>query len=79
MKLRMALLGLAMAATCGSAAAESAVDGVWEGAWYRGMTSGKLRLELRGSEGTVQFTGLDTFGTASPTASLAARRAAATY
>ncbi len=38
------------------------VDGVWEGVWYRGMTSGKLRLELIEGSGTIQFVGLNSFG-----------------
>lgn len=38
--------------------------GVWEGPWYRGMTSGKVRLQIGGDGGTIQFTNLDKFGPA---------------
>ena len=37
--------------------------GVWEGPWYRGMTSGKVKIDLGQSSGTIQFTNLDGFGT----------------
>jgi hypothetical protein len=40
----------------------SSIDGVWEGPWYRGMTSGKVRIDLNANSGTIQFTNLDNFG-----------------
>jgi hypothetical protein len=45
-------------------AQQSSLDGVWEGVWYRGMTSGTLRLELTEGSGRIQFVGLDSFGAA---------------
>jgi hypothetical protein len=39
-----------------------AVDGTWEGPWYRGMTSGKARLQIKDGGGTIQLAGLDNFG-----------------
>ena len=39
------------------------MTGVWEGPWYRGMTSGKVKMDLRQTSGTIQFTNLDGFGT----------------
>ena len=44
-------------------AQEDAAVGVWEGPWYRGMTSGKVKMDLRQTSGTIQFTNLDGFGT----------------
>ena len=43
-------------------AQEDAAVGVWEGPWYRGMTSGKVKIDLREKPGTIQFTNLDNFG-----------------
>ena len=43
-------------------AQEDAVAGMWEGPWYRGMTSGKVKIDLREKPGTIQFTNLDNFG-----------------
>lgn len=41
------------------------LGGTWEGAWYRGMTSGTMVLEVTSAgEGTVQFVNLDNFGEA---------------
>ena len=39
------------------------MDGVWEGPWYRGMTSGKVKIDLRQTTRTITFTNLDGFGT----------------
>ena len=39
------------------------MDGVWEGPWYRGMTSGKVKIDLRQTSRTIAFTNLDGFGT----------------
>jgi hypothetical protein len=44
-------------------AQEPALTGIWEGPWYRGMTSGKVKIDLREQPGTIQFTNLDNFGT----------------
>ena len=52
------------AATVSHALAQDAgVAGVWEGPWYRGMTSGRVKIDLREQPGTIQFTNLDNFGT----------------
>jgi hypothetical protein len=53
-----------MAAHCLAAnpSTDGVSDGVWEGVWYRGMTSGRLRLELTQGNGTIQLFGLDSFG-----------------
>ena len=45
------------------ARAQDAEAGQWEGPWYRGMTSGKVKIDLRTKPGTIQFTNLDNFGT----------------
>jgi len=45
------------------ARAQDADAGQWEGPWYRGMTSGKVKIDLRTKPGTIQFTNLDNFGT----------------
>lgn len=62
----MMLLVSFTAASClaANASQDGIPDGVWEGVWYRGMTSGKLRLELAQGSGTIQFFGLDAFGAA---------------
>jgi hypothetical protein len=40
-----------------------ALAGTWEGAWYRGMTSGQLTLEIRpDGSGSIEFTNLEMFG-----------------
>lgn len=58
------LAGLLLAAATSShaLAEEDAVAGMWEGPWYRGMTSGKVKIDLREKPGTIQFTNLDNFG-----------------
>ena len=38
------------------------IAGNWEGVWYRGMTSGRVNIVVRGSEGNIQFTNLENFG-----------------
>src|SRR5450432_335660 len=40
----------------------AAVAGLWEGPWYRGMTSGKVQLQVEGGGGAIRFTNLDKFG-----------------
>ena len=53
---------LAISAPLCASGQEAAVSGVWEGPWYRGMTSGKVKIDLREQPGTIQFTNLDNFG-----------------
>jgi hypothetical protein len=48
----------------GAAEGSGAVAGLWEGPWYRGMTSGKVQLQVEGGGGTIRFTNLDKFGDA---------------
>src|SRR4051794_40459383 len=40
----------------------ASMRGTWEGPWYRGMTSGKARLQITGDGGTIRLTNLDNFG-----------------
>jgi len=56
----------AWAEEAAQAAAEvaSTVAGIWEGPWYRGMTSGRVKLQIDGDGGTIQFSNLDKFGSA---------------
>lgn len=64
------LLGLALGSlVLGTQAQQSSSEtagaaGVWEGPWYRGMTSGKVKIQVEGAGGTIQFTNLDHFGDA---------------
>jgi hypothetical protein len=64
------LLGLALIALGAAlpvpATAEGvdAVTGLWDGPWYRGMTSGKVKVKIEGAGGTIQFTNLDNYGDA---------------
>lgn len=55
-----------MGATAVSADQNDPMDGLagtWQGAWYRGMTSGQMTLEVMADgSGTVAFTNLETFG-----------------
>jgi hypothetical protein len=68
MKNSLACLIVAGSLALGSIAASAeqtdthAIDGVWEGPWYRGMTSGKAKLEIKEGEGTIQLVALDNFG-----------------
>ena len=58
------LAGVLLAAVMQShALAQDAATGMWEGPWYRGMTSGKVKIDLRSKPGIIQFTNLDNFGT----------------
>ena len=57
----MLICGLA-AADEQAAGAMAPVQGVWEGPWYRGMTSGKVKVQVKDDGGTIQFTNLDIFG-----------------
>jgi hypothetical protein len=47
-----------------AANAAEPITGSWEGPWYRGMTSGRVRIEFNDNSGTIQFTNLDNFGQA---------------
>jgi len=38
------------------------IDGVWTGPWYQGMSSGKARFEIDGSNGTMELTNAERFG-----------------
>jgi hypothetical protein len=40
------------------------VNGTWEGPWYRGMSSGRAKLQIAGNGGTLQLTNAETFGEA---------------
>jgi hypothetical protein len=40
----------------------SALNGIWEGPWYRGMTSGKAVFEIKDGAATIQLTNSETFG-----------------
>ena len=57
---------VAWAEEAGQAAADvaSIVVGIWEGPWYRGMTSGRAKLQIDGDGGTIQLSNLDKFGSA---------------
>ena len=39
-----------------------AIDGVWEGPWYRGMSSGKARFEIGAGAGVMELTNAEGFG-----------------
>jgi hypothetical protein len=56
-----------LAFTCGlpaHAADTAALNGTWEGPWYRGMTSGKAVFQIQDGGGTIQLTNSETFGDA---------------
>jgi hypothetical protein len=40
----------------------AAIDGTWEGPWYRGMSSGKATFEIKDGVGSVKLTNSETFG-----------------
>jgi hypothetical protein len=52
----------ALTATAAVAEGTGAIDGAWEGPWYRGMSSGKARFEIRSGAGSVMLTNAETFG-----------------
>ena len=65
MWLGLALVALGPALSLpASADGLDAVAGPWEGPWYRGMTSGKVKVRIEGEGGTIQFTNLDNYGDA---------------
>jgi len=70
MKGRQAFIrvGVTLVLTCAlthsgvQAADTQAIDGVWTGPWYRGMSSGKARFEIRAGGGTLELTNAERFG-----------------
>jgi hypothetical protein len=40
----------------------AAIDGTWEGPWYRGMSSGKATFEIKDGGGTLKMTNAESFG-----------------
>jgi hypothetical protein len=61
------LLSIAALGPAAARAADNALDslaGAWEGPWYRGMTSGKVKIVIDREGGSIQFTNLDNFGDA---------------
>ena len=65
---RSILKGLALLVTVAASPALSqsadtgSIDGIWEGPWYRGMSSGKARFEIRDGGGTMELTNAESFG-----------------
>jgi hypothetical protein len=59
-----AALVLAIAAMAGRAHAAdtAAIDGTWEGPWYRGMSSGRATFHIRNGGGSMQLTNAESFG-----------------
>ena len=61
-------VGLALAGACALGAAgaiagdTAAIDGKWEGPWYRGMSSGKATFQIKDGGGSVKLTNSETFG-----------------
>ena len=39
-----------------------AIEGTWEGPWYRGMSSGVAKVQIAGDGGSLQLTNSETFG-----------------
>jgi hypothetical protein len=42
----------------------AAVNGTWEGPWYRDISSRRAKLQIAGNGGTLQLTNAETFGEA---------------
>jgi hypothetical protein len=40
----------------------TAIDGTWEGPWYRGMSSGRATFHIRDGGGSMQLTNAESFG-----------------
>jgi hypothetical protein len=59
-----ASLALTIAAVAGPvhAADTAAIDGTWEGPWYRGMSSGRASFHIRNGAGSLQLTNAESFG-----------------
>ncbi len=45
-----------------AAQGSKAIEGTWEGPWYRGMSSGVAKLQIAGDGGSLQLTNSETFG-----------------
>lgn len=60
----LAACALSLALLGGAALAQdlSRLEGVWEGPWYRGMSSGKAHFEIRGEQATMQLSNAESFG-----------------
>ncbi len=56
------LLCLAGAPAIAQQADTKAIDGVWEGPWYRGMSSGIARFEIGDGAGSMRLTNAESFG-----------------
>jgi hypothetical protein len=52
----------ALAPSLGVAQGAAAINGTWEGPWYRGMSSGRAKLHIADNGGTLQLTNAETFG-----------------
>jgi hypothetical protein len=57
-----AVAGQARAADTGAIDNTGAIDGTWEGPWYRGMSSGRATFQIRDGGGSVQLTNAESFG-----------------
>ena len=64
--LRLLIASAALFLDTGVALAQQAdtkaVDGVWEGPWYRGMSSGIAVFRIKDGGGTLRLTNAETFG-----------------
>jgi hypothetical protein len=59
----LALAGACAAGIAGALAGDTAaIDGKWEGPWYRGMSSGRATFEIKDGAGSVKLTNSETFG-----------------
>jgi hypothetical protein len=52
----------AMPSVAQHAADAKAIDGTWEGPWYRGMSSGKATFRIKDGGGTIELTNAESFG-----------------
>jgi len=55
----MAIVGLPRSSQADDTAA---IDGTWEGPWYRGMSSGRAMFRIQGGGGSLQLTNGESFG-----------------
>jgi len=46
----------------GQSADTAAIDGTWEGPWYRGMSSGRATFQIKDGGGSLQLTNGESFG-----------------
>jgi len=56
------MLAIAAVAWRAHAADTAAIDGTWEGPWYRGMSSGRATFHIRDGGGSMQLTNAESFG-----------------